>query len=233
MLRLTKKAETALNTELSNFETFLKERATVYANQDNSIEINERHISRAIKDYRNDYYYVRRERNNNSERRKYSYLMFLFATICFALYVLIILLFIKEDELTNLVEVVSLLGALTTLMLVMIMYVSMKRRNKVVKENESQSKIIEFLNKWNEFESLLRSFYKKKEKRDPKTFRDLLLFYQQQPTVVNSGNGESLHRLLNSRNNLLHRSIKDVNADTIDSLIKEMDAITENLKKME
>ena len=232
MLRLTKKAETAVNTELSNYEAFLKERATVYANQDNSIEINERHISRAINDYRNDYYYVRRERNN-SERRSYSYLMFLFATICLALYVLIILLFIKGDTLANTVEVISSLGAITTLFLVILMYTSMIRRYRVVKETENQSKIIEFLNKWNEFESLLRSIYKKKNKKEPLTFRDLLMFYQQQPSVVNSGDDDSLHRLLNSRNNLLHRNIKEVNADTIDGLIEEMDTIIENLKKME
>lgn len=233
MLRLTKKAEFALNTELSNYETFLKNRATVYANQDDSIDIKDKHIIRAIKDYRNDYYYVSRERNNVKERRNYYYLMFLFATICLALYVLIILLFIKGDTLTNAVEIISLLGALTTLVLVMLMYVSMIRRRRIINENDNQGKIIEFLNKWNEFESLLRALYKKKNKKAPKTFRDLLMFYQQQPSVVNNGNDDSLHRLLNSRNNLLHRNIKDVNVKTIDGLIEEMVAIIENIKTME
>lgn len=233
MLRLTKKAEFAMNTELSNYEAFLKNRATVYANQDDSIEIKDRHIIKAIMDYRNDYYYVSREKTNVKERRNYHYLMFLFATICLVLYVLIILLFLEGETLSNTIEVISLLGAITTLALVMIMYASIIRKRKIVKENEHQSRIVVFLNKWNEFESLLRALYKKKNKKDPKTFRELLVFYQQQPSVIASGKDDSLHRLLNSRNNLLHRNIKEVNVETIDGLIEEMDAIIENLKTIE
>lgn len=229
MLKLTKKAEIALNTELSNYETFLKNRAMLFANQDDSIEIKDKHIIRAIMDYRNDFYYVSREKANATEHRNYYYLLFLFATICLVLYVLIILLFIKGGTLTNTVEVISLLGAFTTLALVILMYVMIRKR-KIFKENEHESKIVEFLNKWNEFESLLRSLYKKKNKKHPKSFRELLMFYQQQPSIVESGKSDSLHRLLNSRNNLLHRNIKDVNVETIDGLIREMNAIIENLK---
>ena len=233
MLRLTKKAEFALNTELSNYETFLKNRAMRYANQDDSIEIKDKHIIRAIKDYRNDYYYISRERSNVKERRNYYYLMFLFAIICLALYILIILLFIKDDSLSNTVEVISLLGAFTTLTLVILMYVSMIRKRMIVKESEHQRKIVEFLNKWNEFESLLRSLYKKKKKKDSKTFRELLMFYQQQPSVVASGKEDTIYRLLNSRNNILHRNIKEVNDETIDGLIGEIDTMIDNLKTID
>lgn len=233
MLRLTKKAEIALNTELSNYETFLKSRAMMYANQDDDIEIKDKHIIRAIKDYRNDYYYISSERSYVKERKNSYYLMFLFATICLVLYILIILLFIKGDSLSNTIEVISLIGAFTTMALVMLMYVSMIQKSIIVKDRKHQNKIVVFLNKWNEFEALLRALYKKKNRKDPKTFRELLLFYQQQPSVVESGNDDSIHRLLNSRNNLLHRNIKEVNDETIDGLIEEMDNLIENLKLIE
>lgn len=233
MLRVTKKAHMVLNAELANYETYLVNRATVYAEQDESIEIKAQHIKKAIKDYRNDYYFVSSEKNKNKARRKSQLLMLFFTLICLAFYLLIIFLFVKGDTLTNTVEVISLLGALTTMMLVMTMYASMIRRRKVEKETDNREKIIVFLNKWNEFESLLKTLYKKKNNTAPKTFRDLLMFYQQHPSIVNSGNPESLHRLLNSRNNLLHRTIKEVNSKTIDGLIGDMDEIIETLKKIE
>lgn len=233
MLRVTKKAQTVLNEELANYEAFLMNRAMVYADQDDSIEIKDKHINRAIKDYRNDYYYVSREKSKIKERRNDQYSMFFFAIICLTLYLLIILLFIQGGSFTNPVEVISLLGVATSLVLVITMFVSMRRRRKVEIGSESQGKIIAFLNKWNEFESLLRALYKKNNNKDPKTFRDLLLFYQQLPLVDSDGNLDSLQRLLNSRNIILHRSIKDVNVKTIEGLIDEMEEIIDKLKAIE
>ena len=233
MLRVTNKAQAVLNEEMANYEAFLMNRATVYAEQDNSVEIKDKHINRAIKDYRNDYYYVSREMSKIKEHRKDQYSMFFFAIICLTLFVLIILLYIQQESITNTVEVISSLGVLAALILVITIYVSMRRRRNAGLENENQGKIIAFLNKWNEFESLLRVLYKKDNNKDPKTFRDLLLFYQQLPIVDNDGNLDSLQRLLNSRNNILHRSIKDVNAKTIDGLIQETDEIINRLKTLE
>lgn len=232
MLRVTKNAQTLLNAELASYEAFLLNRATVYADQDDSIEIKDKHVNKAIRDYRNDYYYVNREKGKYKERKRFQLLMLFFATICMVLYLLIILLFVRGDTLTNTVEIISLLGVLTTMVLVLTMYVAMTRRRMVGKEDDNQEKIISFLNKWNEFESLLRALYKKKNNQNPKTFRELLLFYQQL-SAANGGNPESLYRLLSSRNNLLHRSIKEVNVKTIDGLIEEMDVIIDNLKSKE
>ena len=97
MLRLTKNAQAMLRKELSDYESFLISRAMVYANQEDSIEINDKQISKAIKDYRNSFYYDSIIQSNNNQHRKYRYFTFLAASICLLMYVLLLLLYFKGE----------------------------------------------------------------------------------------------------------------------------------------
>lgn len=232
MLRLTKNAQAVLKKELSDYESFLLNRAMLYANQEDSIEIKDKHISKAKKDFRNSFYYESRVMAINKERRKYYYATFLFATICLVMYILLVLLLFRGETATNSVELVSVVGGITALVLVLTLFFSRLKARRVRKEKDSHGKVVQFLNSWNEFEALLRNLYRKKNSKDPKSFRDLLNFYQEQENV-DAADRETLHRLLNSRNNIIHRNLSDVNGETIDGLIKDMDGIIENLKSIE
>lgn len=231
MLRLTKNAQTMLRKELSDYESFLISRAMVYANQEDSIEINDKQIYKAIKDYRNSFYYDSIIQSNNNQHRKYRYFTFLAASICLLMYVLLLLLYFKGETAANTVELVSFIGSLTALVLVLTMFFTILKTRKTMTGQKSNEKIIYFLNRWNEYESLLRNLYKKKNGKEVKTFRDLLNFYQGQDSV-DAIDKETLHRLLYSRNNIIHRNLNDINDKTIDGLIKEMDGMIEDLKSI-
>lgn len=231
MLRLTKNAQAMLRKELSDYESFLISRAMLYANQEDSIEIKDKQISKAIKDYRNSFYYDSTALSNNNKRRNYRYFTFLVASICFVIYILLFLLYAKGETAANTMEVVSIIGGLTALVLVLTMFFTILKTRKTMTGQKSNEKIIYFLNRWNEYESLLRNLYKKKNGKEVKTFRDLLNFYQGQDSV-DAIDKETLHRLLYSRNNIIHRNLNDINDKTIDGLIKEMDGMIEDLKSI-
>ena len=231
MLRLTKNAQAMLRKELSDYESFLISRAMVYANQEDSIEINDKQISKAIKDYRNSFYYDSIIQSNNNQHRKYRYFTFLAASICLLMYVLLLLLYFKGETAANTVELVSIIGSLTALVLVLTMFSTILKTRETRTAAKNNQKIICFLNLWNEYESLLRNLYKKKNGKYAKTFRDLLNFYLAQE-CVDALDKETLHRLLHARNNIIHRNLNDINDKTIDGLIKEMDGIIEDLKSI-
>lgn len=230
MLRLTNKAQALFKQEIADYEDFLMNRAMLYANQDDSIEIRDKHIAKAIRDYRNTFYYAYKERIMQEEKRRERYIPLFFAAICLILFALIVLILFNGVSSTKNVELISILGSLVSLVWVHAMYLSLTRRKR--KSEESQKKIIEFLNKWNEFEAILRNRYRKKYSKDPKTFRDLINFYQIQDGV-DAEDKETLHRLLISRNNMIHRSLKDINEATIDGLLVDVDNMIDQIKAIE
>lgn len=230
MLRLTKNAQAMLRKELSDYESFLVSRANLYANQEDSIEIKDKQISKAIKDYRNSFYYDSNTRSINNKHRKYRYFTFLFASVCFVIYILLFLLYFKGEAAAATVELVSIIGGMTAFVLVLTIFFTIKKTEERTGKG-SNEKIICFLNRWNEYESLLRNLYKIKNGKYAKTFRDLLNFYQSQEGV-DIIDQETLLRLLNSRNNIIHRNLNDINDKIIEGLINEMDGMIEELKSI-
>lgn len=227
MIRTTKGAQTALESEISKYKDFLIGRAIGYADQDDSLEIRENHIKKAARDFRNDFYEESWKRIVSKKRRKFSYLMMLAITLSAILYAFIIF-FIFSDNREDVSLLISLCGLFVSL--TMMMYL-LKNKDKSKQDDSVNHKmILSFLNKWNELESLLRNLYKKTKHKEAGTFVDLLDFYRDIDDIRHFNMQDSIYMLLNARNNIMHRSIKDVNVNTISGLNEEMDMIIEILR---
>lgn len=234
MNRLTKSAQSALDYEMTNFKEFIIDRASGYASQDESIEINDRHIRKAVRDYRNDFYTESRERVVSKKRRFVLSVTMLVAVLSSILFAFIFLFFteerITEHNTDETVMVLSIFGLLITMMLTITMYFTMIKLRRKEMDGDNRKKIVDFLNKWNELESLLRNLYKKVNHKEAGTFKELLSFYMEIPAIQENDKQSSIFTLLNARNNLIHRSIKKVNIKTIEGLNNELDMIIGLLK---
>lgn len=227
---MTRGAKALFDREISKYRSYLIERASGYADQDDNLEINDRHISNAVRDYQNDYYYETRNNIIREEWLKKVQLMTMFVTVCLFLFVIVAFL-INRGELGNSsAEILSVIGALISTGMVGMTFITSQERRK---SSIYQQRIVEYLNKWNEVESLLRRLYKKKKHENAKSIRDLLNFYRELAAEKDNSLENSIVRLLNLRNNIVHRGIKEVNYETLEGLILEMDNVIKDLKDSE
>ena len=234
MIRLTNSAQSALNHEITNYKEFIIDRASGYASQDESIEINNRHIRKAVRDYRNDFYTESRERVVSKKRRLFFSITMLVAILSSILFAFIFFFFTEkrmlERNTDETVMVLSIFGLLITMILIVTMYITMIKLRRKEMDGDNRKKIVEFLNKWNELESLLRNLYKKVNHKEAGTFKELLAFYTGIPAIQEKNKKSSISTLLNARNNLIHRGIKNVNVKTIEGFNDELDMIIGLLK---
>lgn len=229
MARLTKEAQETLDGAIVKYKDFIIERATIYASQEDSLDIRGKHVIKAVKDYQNVFIYENKKIIKHRHFRLYTYMMMSLA-IC----ILIIFLFLSfkslEDNYEVVVLVSSILGVIAVAISMVTMLLTYKKARPHKDKSENRQKNIGYLNKWSEMESLLRNLYRKKKHKTPETIKELLDFYQELPIVVERGKQDSIYPLLQARNNLIHRGSIDADVKVISNLNDEIDAIIDILR---
>lgn len=229
MARLTKEAQETLDGAINKYRDFIIERATVYANQEDCIDVKTKHVIKASNDYQNAFFYERKIMNRQKYLRMYAYMMMILAIT-----MLILFMFLSyksvEDDYELVVLLSSVLGIVAVTISIVTMMLTFKRTHPQKGDDGKRQMIVDYLNKWSETESLLKNLYKKKNHKNADTIMDLLDFYQELPIIIEKEKQEVIFTLLQARNNLIHRGSKDVNAKIIASLNEEMDEIIELLR---
>lgn len=229
MARLTKEAQDTLDGAITKYRDFIIDRAAVYANQEESIDVKAKHVTKASKDYQNAFFYERKIINRQKHLRMYAYLM-----MFLAIWMLILFLFLSyksvEDNYELVVLISSMLGIVAVAISIVTMLLTFKRTHSQKGDDEKRQMIVDYLNKWSETESLLRNLFKKKKHKNAENIKELLVFYQELPIIKEKEKQEVIYSLLQARNNLIHRGSKDVNTKIIAGLNDEMDEIIELLR---
>jgi hypothetical protein len=229
MARLTKEAQETLDGAISKYKDFIIEHSTVYANQEDSIDITPKHVTMASNDYQNAFFYERKIMNRQKHLRMYAYMMMIMAIT-----MLILFMFLSyksvEDNYELVVLLSSVLGIVAVTISIVTMMLTFKRTHPQQGDDSKRQMIVDYLNKWSETESLLKNLYKKKNHKNAENIKELLVFYEELPTIIEKEKQEVIYTLLQARNNLIHRGSKDVNTKIISSLNEELDEIIELLR---
>ena len=222
---MSKSAQAILEEELVSYKKRLVNRATQYAEHDGDTLIRDRQILAAIRDYGTpDSAYV--QLNQKRKKTKILLITTWLLVLMLLIWLIVSVIYLSKDTQENIVFVVGLSASIASLLSVLLLYTEMKKGKKGV----GTKTVVSFLNKWNEFEPLLRYTYKGTNKKGNVSLADLLDYYMNNYSKDKETDERIILSNLKMRNNIVHRGIFRANEDMLERNMAEMDELIKKMK---
>lgn len=225
MKKLTDSAQNTLKTELEIYKKFILKRSSFYADIDDSVVINDSHIQKAAEEYNGNFMTSK----PLPEKRK----NFLYFTMIFSLISIFVAVITLYSTFFNIFDITIVIISLSVLVLTLASFLILMKDNKKQKMSEKGKKVLKFLNKWDELEYQLSILYEKKYEKNPGNMRELLSLFVELPEAQKTENPEIFFSLLDFRNNIIHRNMKEISNKKLDKSIADVCRILDLLKKVE
>ena len=136
------------------------------------------------------------------------------------------IIYLAKDTQENLVFLVGLLASMASLLSILLFYVDVRKGGKK-KKSET---VVSFIEKWNEFESLLRYIYKGQNKGKTVPLSDMIEFYLHTFSEDKDTDERIIVNNLKMRNNIIHRGINQANENMLERNMLEIDRLIEKMR---
>ena len=227
MAIVSKSAQVLLDEELASYKNKIIERASVYAEHDGDSSIGEKQMKLAIRDSGTkelgDVLLVEAKQRKTTK----SVIVWL---LFWLLLVWSLFCIIYIEQKSYLQQELVVICSVSVMSLASILGVFMYY-NRLRSADGKADVVVDFLYKWNEFESLLKYSYKSANKKENVPLIDLIQYYIHNISDDKKYDEMRIIKLLNIRNSLVHRGIKSFDEKILIRHTMELQDLIKQLKR--